>query len=147
MMRIQTALAALALAAAAAVTAAACSDAEERGALAGVSRDEAGAGAVELTGNVIEIQMISGRGELFEPSELVARRGDVLRFVLGAGVHNVSFPEAKNPKGVSLPETSPYLQLPGQVHEVTVDMPAGSYVFECVPHVPLGMVGTLTIVD
>jgi plastocyanin len=93
------------------------------------------------------VKMISGRGELFEPSTIEARRGDVLRFVLEAGVHNVSFPADRNPSGVALPKASPFLQLPGQTHDITVDMPAGSYFFQCDPHVLLGMVGTLTVVN
>jgi plastocyanin len=105
------------------------------------------AATVPLTGNVIEVRMVSGRGELFEPDVIEARRGDVIRFVLEAGVHNVSFPADRNPAGVALPAASPFLQLPGQTHDVTVDMPAGSYFFQCDPHVMLGMVGTLTVQD
>lgn len=118
---------------------------------AGTDRGPRGGAAqaaqVPLTGTVIEVLMVSGRGELFEPSEIVAQRGDVLRFKLEAGVHNVSFPADRNPRGVALPEASPFLQLPGQTHDITVDMPAGSYFFQCDPHVVLGMTGTLTVRD
>jgi plastocyanin len=115
----------------------------ERGPRGGAAQ----ASAVPLTGNVIEVLMVSGRGELFEPNEIVAQRGDVLRFKLAAGVHNVSFPADRNPRGVKLPEASPFLQLPGQTHDITVDLPAGSYFFQCDPHVLLGMTGTLTVRD
>jgi plastocyanin len=115
---------------------------------AGSDRGPRGQAAqVPLTGTIIEIGMLSGRGELFEPSEIVAKRGDVLRFKLVAGVHNVSFPADRNPRGVRLPEASPFLQLPGQTHDITVDLPAGEYFFQCDPHVMLGMVGTLTVTD
>jgi plastocyanin len=102
---------------------------------------------VPLTGTVIEIGMVSGRGEVFEPDHIEAKRGDVLRFKLVAGVHNVSFPADRNPRGVSLPAASPFLQLPGQTHDITVDLPPGDYFFQCDPHVALGMVGTLKVTD
>lgn len=100
---------------------------------------------VPLTGNVVEVKMISGSGERFEPAELTVKRGDVVRWVLVAGVHNASFPAAKNPAGVTLPAATPYLQAPGQTHDMTIDLPPGEYFFQCDPHVALGMVGTLTV--
>jgi plastocyanin len=103
--------------------------------------------AVEPTGTVVEVKMMSIGGEKFGPEELTVRRGDVVRFVLESGVHNVSFPAAENPSGISLPEASPYLQVPGQYHDVLVDFPAGEYTFHCDPHVFLGMVGKLTVLD
>jgi plastocyanin len=93
----------------------------------------------------VEVRMTSIGGEKFGPEELTVRRGDVVRFVLESGVHNVSFPAAENPDGVRLPETSPYLQVPGQHHDVLIDLPAGEYTFHCDPHVFLGMVGKLTV--
>jgi plastocyanin len=40
------------------------------------------------------------------------------------------------------------LQLPGQTHDVLVDLPAGkSYYFHCDPHALLGMIGQLTVKD
>jgi plastocyanin len=103
---------------------------------------------VEATGTVIEVKMVSGgNGELFTPADITAQRGDVIRFVLEAGVHNVAFPADKNPAGVTLPAASAYLQIPGQKHDVIVDMPAGVYNYHCDPHAVLGMVGTLTVLD
>jgi plastocyanin len=103
--------------------------------------------AVQPTGNVIPVKMISGSGERFEPSAIEAAAGDVLRFVLEVGVHNVSFPAADNPSGVRLPDSSPYLQLPGQTWDLLVDLPPGTYTFVCDPHAAMGMVGTLTVRD
>jgi plastocyanin len=104
--------------------------------------------SVEPTGTVIEVKMVSGGiGELFTPADLTAKRGDVIRFVLEAGVHNVSFPADRNPAGVVLPAASAYLQIPGQAHELLVDLPAGEYNYHCDPHAMLGMVGTLTVLD
>lgn len=102
---------------------------------------------VPATGTVVEVKMMSIGGEKFGPEELTVRRGDVVRFVLESGVHNVSFPASENPSGVSLPDASPYLQVPGQYHDVFIDFPAGEYTFHCDPHVFLGMVGTLTVLE
>lgn len=98
------------------------------------------------TGNVVEVKMVTdGAGNYFDPATVTVKRGDVLRFVLVSGVHNVSFPADKNPGAASLPEASPFLQLPGQTHEITVDFPAGEYEFQCDPHAVLGMTGNLTV--
>jgi plastocyanin len=109
-----------------------------------------GAGAsVQPTGNVIEVRMSSmpGQGELFTPADFEARQGDVVRFVLDSGVHNASWPAAQNPSGVELPPTSPYLQAPGQTFEFTVTQPPGTYYYQCDPHVMMGMIGHMTVVD
>jgi plastocyanin len=103
--------------------------------------------SVEPTGTVIEVAMNSIGGETFGPAELTVRRGDVVRFVLESGVHNVSFPADQNISTVQLPEASPYLQVPGQTWDLLVDLPAGTYTYHCDPHAVLGMVGTLTVLD
>lgn len=113
----------------------------------GAAGSKAEAPAVATTGVVHEVGMVSGRGELFEPADVTAQRGDVVRFKLVSGVHNVSFPAAQNPGGVTLPAASPYLQAPGQTHDLVVDLPAGVYHYHCDPHAALGMVGTLTVTD
>lgn len=98
------------------------------------------------TGDVVEIRMITDeRGNLFEPAQVTAKPGDVLRFVLVSGVHNVSFPPDQNPGAQGLPGPSDYAQLPGQTLEVPVTFSAGEYAFQCDPHAALGMVGTLTV--
>jgi plastocyanin len=102
---------------------------------------------VQPTGTVVEVTMKSVGGEVFGPADLTVNRGDVVRFVLESGVHNVSFPAEQNLAGVKLPETSPYLQVPGQTHDILIDLPAGEYTFHCDPHAVLGMVGKLTVLD
>ena len=103
-------------------------------------------GAAAATGTVIEVKMVTDeKGNYFEPADITARPGDVLRFVLVSGVHNVSFPAASNAGASTLPEMSPYLQLPGQTHDMAVSLAAGEYAFQCDPHAALGMVGTLTV--
>jgi plastocyanin len=102
--------------------------------------------APAATGTVIEVKMVTDdKGNYFEPANITAKEGDVLRFTLVSGVHNVSFPAASNAGASALPEMSPYLQLPGQTHDVAVTLPAGEYAFQCDPHAALGMTGTLTV--
>lgn len=103
--------------------------------------------APEPGGQVIEVQMkMEGATKaVFEPAKITARQGDVVRFVNVDNVHNVSFPKGNNPSGVTLPPTSPYLTQPGQVYELKVDLPAGTYDFQCDPHAAMGMVGQLTV--
>lgn len=102
--------------------------------------------AVAPTGNIVEVQMVTdGAGNYFEPQNVTVSRGDVIRFVLVSGVHNVSFPAASNASATTLPAASPYLQLPGQTFDLAVDVPAGEYTYQCDPHAALGMVGTMTV--
>jgi plastocyanin len=102
--------------------------------------------SVPLTGNVIEVKMVTDdKGNYFEPADFEARRGDVVRFVLVSGVHNVSFPAAENLGKGDLPPPSDYLQLPGQTYDLVIDMAPGDYFYQCDPHAALGMVGTITV--
>ncbi len=98
------------------------------------------------TGNVIEVKAISdGAKNYFEPDQIEAHQGDVIRLVLVSGVHNMAWPPAKNPSGVELPDTTEMLQLPGQTVDIPITMPPGKYHFVCVPHEALGMVGDLEV--
>jgi plastocyanin len=106
-----------------------------------------GAAAVTPTGTVIEVEMHGVGEQYFAPADLTAKRGDVIRFVLVSGVHNASFPADQNPAGVKLPESTPYLQAPGQTYDLIVDLPVGDYYYHCDPHVALGMIGTLKVIE
>ena len=101
------------------------------------------------TGAVITIEMTTDEtGNFFKPKEIEARPGDVLRFVLVAGVHNVHFLPDSNPGVPNLPAVSMFAQLPGQEILVPVNFAAGKrYYFQCDPHALLGMVGTLKVED
>jgi plastocyanin len=102
--------------------------------------------APAATGTVIEVKAISDEtGNHFEPNKIKAHPGDVLRFTLVSGVHNVSFPADKNPGATGLPEPSDVLQLPGQTLDVPVSFKPGEYHFQCDPHAPLGMTGELDV--
>lgn len=102
--------------------------------------------AVPATGRVVEVKMITDdKGNYFEPAEIDAVAGDVIRFTLVSGVHNVSFPADQNAGAGGLPPASEYLQLPGQTYDLSVDLAPGSYNFQCDPHAALGMVGKLNV--
>ena len=106
-----------------------------------------GGDVITPAGKVITIQMIADeKGSRYEPSEIEAHQGDILRFTLGVGVHNVHFLADSNAGVPNLPEPSDMLQLPGQTYDLTVSLAAGrTYYFQCDPHVPLGMKGHLKV--
>lgn len=83
----------------------------------------------------------------FDPSDFEAHRGDVLRFTLGMGVHNVNFLADSNSVKTGLPPASPMLQLPGQTYDIKVTMAEGRYYFQCDPHAALGMRGHVKVED
>jgi len=96
---------------------------------------------------VIEIEMTTDAqgNNKFSPNEFEAHQGDVMRFTLGSGVHNVHFLADSNPTLTSPPPASPLLQLPGQTYDIAVDFPEGRYYFQCDPHALLGMVGRVKV--
>ncbi len=104
------------------------------------------ASSVPLTGKVIEITMhTDDRGNYFEPSRIDAAAGDVLRFRLVTGVHNVHFLPDSNPGVPNLPPVSIYAQLPGQTIDVALTFGNGDFYFQCDPHALLGMVGRVKV--
>jgi plastocyanin len=108
----------------------------------------AAAGAVtpDAGGQIIEVEMITDEtGNYFKPADFEARKGDVIRFRLAQGVHNVHFPADSNSGVANLPPMGPMLQLPGQTTDVKVDWAPGTYFYQCDPHALLGMVGHVTV--
>ena len=99
-------------------------------------------------GKVIVVEATSDeKGNYFTPSEIEAHRGDVLRYKLKIGVHNVHFLPDSNPGKTGLPPASEMLQLPGQTIDIPVNFAAGKYYFQCDPHAALGMKGHLKVED
>lgn len=98
-------------------------------------------------GKVVTVELYSdAEGNYFKPAEVHVNRGDVVRFTLKVGVHNVHFLADSNAGRTGYPATpSDFLQLPGQTWDVAVKMPAGSYYFQCDPHAALGMKGHLIV--
>lgn len=133
----------------AATALAACSKGAEKSAdsnTASSAPSAAQAPAVTPTGKVITVQLISdAKGNYFDPKTIEANRGDVVRFTLKNGVHNVHFLPDSNPGKAGLPPASDFLQLPGQTFDLTVAFEPGTYYFQCDPHALLGMQGHLTV--
>lgn len=129
--------------------AAACS-AEKREGPAAEDREEGGSSAPAATANgrVIEVKMITDdKGNYFEPAAIHAETGDILRFTVVSGVHNVNFLPDSNVAKQGLPPASELLQLPGQTLDIPVTLAEGSYFFQCDPHALLGMIGRLHVED
>jgi plastocyanin len=102
----------------------------------------------ETGGRVIVVEASSDeKGNYFTPSEIEAHRGDIVRFTLKAGVHNVHFLADSNPGKTGLPPASEFLQLPGQTWDYKVTLGEGKYYFQCDPHAALGMKGHLKVED
>ena len=98
-------------------------------------------------GKVITVNLVTDeKGNYFEPKEVEAHKGDVIRYTLKAGVHNVHFLADSNAGKSGYPAAaSDLLQLPGQTYDVKVTFDKGKYFFQCDPHAALGMVGRLEV--
>jgi plastocyanin len=100
-------------------------------------------------GEVIKIEMVTDEqgNNRFVPAEFEAHIGDVMRFTLVSGVHNVHFLADSNAAASGLPAASPMLQMPGQTFDIAVNFKEGRYYFQCDPHALLGMVGHVKVED
>jgi plastocyanin len=98
-------------------------------------------------GKVVVVQLSSDdKGNYFAPAEVHVKRGDVVRYTLKVGVHNVHFLPDSNAGRAGYPAAaSDLLQLPGQTWDVAVKMAPGTYYFQCDPHAALGMHGHLVV--
>ena len=98
-------------------------------------------------GKVITVELYSDAvGNYFKPAEIHAKRGDVIRYTLKVGVHNVHFLADSNAGRSGYPQApSDLVQLPGQTLDLAVKMPAGTYYFQCDPHAALGMKAHLIV--
>jgi plastocyanin len=98
-------------------------------------------------GKIIIVQMMTDDqgNNRYEPAEFEAHQGDVVRYTLKTGVHNVNFLPDSNVVKTNLPPATPLLQLPGQTIDIKVTMPPGKYYFHCDPHALLGMKGRLEV--
>jgi plastocyanin len=98
-------------------------------------------------GRIITVQMLTDDqgNNRFDPAEIEAHRGDVVRFTLKTGVHNVHFLPDSNTVKEGLPPASQLLQLPGQTLDLKVTLPEGKYYLQCDPHAALGMKAKLEV--
>jgi len=103
---------------------------------------------VKLTGRIVEVTMhTDDKGNYFEPQHITVKEGDVVRFKLVTGVHNVHFVADSNKFAKWLPPMSAFLQLPGQAFDVPMTFDEGRFYYQCDPHALLGMVGSITVED
>lgn len=98
-------------------------------------------------GKVVTVELYSDAvGNYFKPAEVHAKRGDVIRYTLKVGVHNVHFLADSNAGRSGYPQApSDLIQLPGQTVDLAVKLAPGTYYFQCDPHAALGMKGHLIV--
>lgn len=109
---------------------------------------DAAATSQAAAGKIIVVEAYSdAQGNYFKPNEITAKPGDIVRFTLKAGVHNIDFLADSNPGKTGLPKASDMLQLPDQTYDVNVTFAKGRYYFQCDPHALLGMKGHLTVAE
>ena len=98
-------------------------------------------------GSIITVEMITDDqgNNVYRPAQIDAKPGDVVRFTLLTGVHNVNFLPDSNPGVQGLPPAGDLLQLPGQTWDYKVTAAPGRYYFHCDPHALLGMIGHLNV--
>jgi plastocyanin len=104
--------------------------------------------AVTPTGKTVTVELNSDeKGNYFKPATFEVHRGDVVRFTLKSGVHNVHFLPDSNAGKSGLPPASDMLQLPDQTLDIPVNFAEGTYYFQCDPHAALGMMGHMKVED
>jgi plastocyanin len=98
-------------------------------------------------GKVITVHLMTDDqgNNKYDPNQIEAHQGDVIRFTLKTGVHNVDFLADSNTIKTGLPGASALLQLPGQMIDLKVTLAPGKYYFQCDPHAALGMKGRLEV--
>jgi plastocyanin len=112
----------------------------------GEKHEEAAAGTFKPTGDTVKVELYSdATGNYFKPNEIEAKQGDVVRFTMKVGVHNVHFLPDSNTIKTGLPPASDLLQLPDQTYDLPVNLAEGKYYFQCDPHAALGMKGHLKV--
>lgn len=106
-----------------------------------------------------QVKMVQdGKSYRFEPAELTISAGDAVTFtVVAGGPHNVAFEAeqipadvkeqlAANMPGQIAPLAGPLLPKPGDTYTITfANVKPGTYSFFCMPHMALGMKGTITV--
>jgi len=94
------------------------------------------------------VQVVHLIGYTYDSAEIVAQRGDTVRFVQESAMpHNVEFTDI--PAGVVLGDAKvgPYVIAEGDSYDLVIDrrFAPGRYSFHCTPHQSLGMKGTLVV--
>jgi plastocyanin len=112
-----------------------------------------------VTGTMHEVKMVGdGTAYKFEPAELTIKQGDGVKFIMvSGGPHNVSFDPATTPAAA---KTALAANMPEQMGELMGKMlvtanetytisfagvPAGTYDYNCTPHLAMNMKGKITV--
>lgn len=111
------------------------------------------------TGTIHEVDMdFDGKKAWFTPAALTIKSGDAVKWVIKSGPpHNVAFWPDSIPAGAAEvlgkamaetmgPLTGPMKVGIGETYEISfAGAPAGVYHYHCTPHIPFGMVATVTV--
>jgi plastocyanin len=112
-----------------------------------------------ITGTTHEVKMIGdASGFKFDPAEITIKAGDGIKWVfVSGGPHNVSFDPATTPAAA---KTALLANMPEQMGELMGKMllsdtesytvsfagvPAGTYDYNCTPHLAMNMRGKVTV--
>jgi len=112
-----------------------------------------------ITGTTHEVKMIGdATGFKFDPAEITIKQGDGIKWVfVNGGPHNVAFDPATVPAAAKAPLMA---NMPEQMGELMGKMllaagetytmsfagvPAGTYDYNCTPHLAMNMRGKITI--
>ena len=120
---------------------------------------QAGSGHASPAPAVHVKMMMQGSHYMFDPANFTIHQGDVVEFDNVSGFpHNVSFDPSKIPAGAAsvlnaaMANRTGNLQGPmftqaGQKYLISfAGAPTGTYDYFCLPHRPMGMKGTITVV-
>jgi plastocyanin len=109
--------------------------------------------------STLEVRMaLEGGSYKFDPASITVRPGDRVRFVVAGGApHNVAFDPELIPDDVeealsaNMPEqmsplAGPLVMKDGDSYTISFDgVKPGTYTFFCMPHVAMGMRGTVIV--
>lgn len=117
-------------------------------------------GAAPITGTIHEVKMLGDdKGFRFEPAQLTIKAGDGVKFVAVSGFpHNVAFvgtalsADVKKQLDVNF-GTNRMGELMSNMYLAENEgftlsfgnIPAGTYEFNCTPHIAMGMKGVITV--
>ena len=113
-----------------------------------------------ITGTTHEVKMVGdAKGYRFEPANITVKAGDGIKFtVVSGGPHNVAFDPATVPADVKaqldanmgaekMGELSSAMKMnAGEAITISfANIKAGTYPFNCTPHLAMGMKGVITV--
>lgn len=115
--------------------------------------------AAPITGKTWDVKMVGdAKGYRFEPASLTIKEGDGIKFTMvSGGPHDVAFDSTTIPAGATAqltanmpnqmaPLQSNFLMNAGDSETISfAKVPKGTYPFHCVPHLALGMKGSVTV--